>query len=256
MGFFIALQFLTVLPPAVRRPISAAELARSQAYFPLVGLFLGVLLALLDLGLRAFLPAALASGLLVVALVLLTGALHLDGFMDTLDGLFGRREPAQRLEVMKDSRAGSFGVIGVWCLLLLKYLALLSLGEGWRFGALVAIPTLSRWGMAYAIWAFPYARPQGTGHAFKEGAGWGKLLLASLAALAVAALALGSYGIALFLLAGLAVWLTGRYLVGKLGGLTGDTYGALNEVLETGGLLLLVALPGLPQLFPPLGGWL
>lgn len=246
MGFFIALQFLTWLPSPLRRAVSTVELGRAQAYFPLVGALLGVILALLDALLRTILPPTLASGLLVAALIALTGGLHLDGLIDSCDGLFTQRTPAERLAIMRDSRAGSFGVIGAAAVLLLKYAGLTALDGPMRPAALVLTPVLARWAMVYALALFPYARASGKGTAF-HGHGRRPLLVATLSA-AILAIALWPER-GLFLLAAVAIatWLAGRFIVARLGGLTGDSYGALNEMAEV--LVLIgasVAWRGLP----------
>ncbi|HAZ31950.1 MAG TPA: adenosylcobinamide-GDP ribazoletransferase, partial [Dehalococcoidia bacterium] len=102
-------------------------MGRSIGYFPLVGLVLGAVLVGIDQLLGLFLPPLLVSALLVVSLILLTGALHLDGLMDTCDGFAVRSSAAERLRVMADSRVGGFGVVGVCCLILLKYISLITM---------------------------------------------------------------------------------------------------------------------------------
>src|SRR5512137_1301144 len=158
----VALQFLTVAPlPA--RLFTPLEMGRAVGYFPMVGALLGCVLALLDRGLNAVWPASVASALVLAAWVGLTGALHLDGFLDTCDGLLGGHSPEERLRIMRDERVGAFAVTGGVLLLLVKYAALAALPG--RAPALILAPTLGRWGMALAIAAFPYARPEGLGRA-------------------------------------------------------------------------------------------
>ena len=108
----------------------------------------------IDRGLSLILPSVVVNALLIVVLIILTGALHLDGFIDTCDGLAGD-SPQRRLEIMSDSQVGAFGIVGVCGLLLLKYVALLSLPDTLRLAGLLLMPALSRWTMAYAIFAFP-----------------------------------------------------------------------------------------------------
>lgn len=246
MGFFIALQFLTWLPSPVRRPASAGELGRAQAYFPLVGFVLGVILVLLDTLLRAALPPAVAGALLVAALVALTGGLHLDGLIDSCDGLFAQRTPAERLAIMRDSRVGSFGVIGAGVVLLLKYAALVDLEGPVRPVALVLAPVLARWAMVYALAGFPYARAAGKGTAF-QGHGRRPLLVATLCAALLALALWPERGLLLLAAVAVATWLGAHFIAARLGGLTGDSYGALNELAEV--LVLIgatVAWRGLP----------
>lgn len=240
MGLLVALGFLTALPlPA--REVKPTALGRASAYFPLVGLLLGLALVALDALLGLIWPGAIADAGLVLALVLLTGGFHLDGLMDSCDGLFGRRDPARRLEIMRDSRVGSFGVLGAVCTLLLLYAALGELTRPWRWGALLVAPTLGRWAMVLAIWRFPYARPEGLGRAFKDGVGPWQVAVASLIAVAVACGALGLGGVAAFVVAGAAALLIGAFVCTRIPGLTGDSYGAINEVVQIVSLLTILA---------------
>jgi adenosylcobinamide-GDP ribazoletransferase len=240
VSFLVAVQFLTRLPTPAGLPVAGPALGRALGWFPAVGLVLGALLAAADLALGALLPRPLVDAFLLVLLALLTGGLHLDGFMDTCDGLFSLRAPADRLAIFRDSRVGSFGVVGAATLLLTQWAALGALPSAWRPAILLVTLALARWAMVYAIVAFPYGRAEGLGRRFKEQAGGRALLGATLLAGGAAALLLGLAGLAALALAAVATWLFARYCLGRLPGLTGDTYGALDELVET---LLLVALP-------------
>jgi len=246
-----ALQFLTVFPIPKRRQIGAEELGASQGYFPLVGLFLGAILAGVDWLLGFTLPVAVVNALLLIVLIILTGALHVDGFIDTCDGLVGRGTPQERWRIMSDSRVGGFGVAGAFCLLLLFYVSLSSITEPYRLIALILTPTLGRWSMVYAIFAFPYAKPAGLGVSFKEQAGWQGFTLATSVALVAAVGLFAIRGLGL-MLAGLVlmftVWLVALavalFLRGKFGGLTGDSYGAINEVTQVFVLIFFCIISG------------
>ena len=250
MKFFAALSFLTIIPVPRSRQISPAELGRSQVYFPLVGLIIGLILAGLNWLLGLFLPAAIVNGLLIVALVVISGALHLDGLADTCDGLASYKTVEARWQVMRDSRVGAFGVIGVFLLLLLKYVSLNSVPENWLMVTLVLMPVLSRWAMVYAVFSYPYARPEGLGQAFKQATSWPGLAIATLITLAAVIGLARLANVTYFYLAGLAimfgVWVIvvalAAYLKRKFDGLTGDTYGAINETVEVGVLVLVVLL--------------
>ena len=204
----------------------------------MVGIIIGLILAGLNWLLGLFLPSTVVNALLIVCLVLLSGALHLDGFIDTCDGIAGHKTPKQRWQVMRDSRTGGFGIVGACCLLLVKYISLNSVPETLLMATLVLMPVIGRWAMVYAIFAYPYARPSGLGKVFKQGASWQRFTMATLIALVVA--------IFLFQLAGLAImvgiWVIvvamAAYLKHKFSGLTGDTYGAINEVAEVCVLIL------------------
>ena len=210
-----------------------------------VGLLLGLILVAVDKGAGALFPAPLTAALLLATLVILTRGLHLDGFMDVCDGLFGGYTPERRLEIMRDSHVGAFAVVGAVSLLLLKYgalVSLLSLGVPGKEFVLLLFPTLSRWSMVLQLGVFPYVRAEGLGSPLHQGSAKLATLAALLTAI-VTSVVLGSIGGAV-LLAGLTLlaWLLGLTMAKMLGGLTGDTYGATNEIIEVVGLVAAVAL--------------
>jgi adenosylcobinamide-GDP ribazoletransferase len=242
VGLLAALQFLTVIP--IRRHFTQWEVGRSTVYFPIVGLGIGAALFGLDRLFDLFLPNALGSALLIVALVLLTGANHLDGFIDSCDGMVAGKSPQERLAIMRDSQVGSFGVIGVICLLLVKYISLVFLPGAWRMAALLLMPTLGRWAMVYAITAYPSARREGLGQSYKGHASWWGLVIATLIATAVSVVLLEILGLALLAAIWLILVVIAVFLKKRLGGLTGDTYGAINEVIEVCILILVPLIAG------------
>ena len=242
MGFLAALRFLTIIPLPWRREVSPEELGRSAVYFPVVGLIIGFLLAGWHWLLGLFLPWAVVDILVIVSLVVISGALHLDGFIDTCDGIAGHKPVEDRWRVMHDSRAGGFGVIAVCCLLLVKYVSLNNVPDSLLRVTLVLMPVLSRWAMAYAIFAYPYARPVGLGRAFKQGTRWLRFTIATLITFAVALVLLQLTGLAVMLGIWIIVAAMATYLKGKFSGLTGDTYGAVNEVAEVCVLIIILVL--------------
>jgi adenosylcobinamide-GDP ribazoletransferase len=241
-GLIGAFRFLTALPLPAERQATPATWGRGLATFPIVGLALGLILAGLDTLLGRIWPPAVVNALLILAAVLLTGGLHQDGLMDTCDGLFAPRGASERLAIMRDSRVGSFGVLGLAVVLLLKYGALGGLAPAARLPALILAPTLGRWSMAAAIWRFPYARPTGLGAAYKAAATTGRLAVATGLTIAIAAVVRGPVGLALIAVAALATLLLGSWMLRRIPGLTGDTYGAINELVETIILLALAAV--------------
>jgi len=249
-GLMAAFSMLSVLPAARGRAPEPGDLAAAVPFFPIVGSLFGLALWGAYRGLEAAgLPDLVRGALLTVLLVVLTGGLHLDGLADTCDGLAGDTRE-RRLAIMADTATGAFGVVGVTCLLLLKCAAFATLESAAALPALVLVPVLGRWAMVLALFAFPYARgPSGLGYYFKEGARWPALVVAT-AFVAGPALALLPAGVAAGA-AGLAGVLTlglGRWMSARLGGLTGDVYGAVCEVVETASLItvpLLVRTAGL-----------
>lgn len=262
---FIALQFLTSTPTIVRRELSTVEVGRSMTYFPVVGLALGLTLGLTDLLFISLLPLPLASAWTITLMLLFTRALHLDGLMDAADGLFGGWTPERRLAIMRDSRIGGFGALAAGADLLLRFAALATLTEEMRIIAIVVSVTLGRWALVFATWAFPYARPDGMGSAFKRHFSGRRFFMATFSTLALLigfgsllgmSLPLATYStIVVFGLALVVAFAAGRFVRGKLPGQTGDTYGATNELVEIAVLTLFlalqkIALEGSASVFP------
>lgn len=244
----VALSFLTILPVGPAR--LPERLAPARSWFPFVGLLLGGCLALLDTGLRRAFPVSLASVLDLAALIVVTRGLHVDGFLDSCDALFGGMSRERRLEILRDPRVGAFALAGGVCLLLATWAALAALRPPMRPWVFVLFPCLSRWGILLAMYRHPYARPKGLGAAFKEGSSPWHLAAGMATAALAGALVAGWAGLALFSVATLAAIAAGRWMSGLLGGLTGDSYGAVNEIAALAVLLLAVALAGhAPSLF-------
>ncbi|MDF2720786.1 MAG: cobS [Paenibacillus sp.] len=249
-----AFQFLTRFPIRLQLNYTDDLFRRSAAYYPLVGAVLGVLLATAGWLLGLALPAAPAAVLLVALWAGATGALHMDGLMDTADGLLSHRSRERMLEIMKDSRVGAMGVIAGVLLALMKFALLVSLLPHTQLflGFAVIAPLWSRWFVVWAIAGWPYAREgQGLGALFAKvglreafhATCWA-LLLSLLALLAVGLpwwqVVAGTIGLAI--VAGALGYGLARKMAAKLGGLTGDTYGALAELLECAVLLVAVVL--------------
>jgi adenosylcobinamide-GDP ribazoletransferase len=236
---FLALQFLTVLPPLVRRAPRPDDFGRSEAFFPLVGLLLGACLAAVDQALTPLVAPLVRDVALVALLAILTGALHLDGVIDTFDGAFAAATPERRLEIMRDPRAGSYGVVAVVLLLALKIAALGSLPPSLRVPALIVAPGLGRWGIVLVTATFAYARPEGMGRDFKASIRAVHVAVAALILLGVTMLAAGPGVVLVWAGVSAAALLAGRWIAGRLGGLSGDVYGAICETTETGVLVVL-----------------
>lgn len=235
-----AVGFLTIIPMP-SRPLPASVLARSAAFFPLVGAALGAMLGGIGWLLDGVLPRGPVAALLLALGVILTGALHLDGLMDTADGAFGGRTRERRLEIMRDSRVGSFGVLAGALALLLQFACLTELAGEDRLRAIVAALVASRWAMVIALSAFAPARADGLGAGMRAVAGRGSLIASSIATIVLLAAA-GPPGPAAMIAAGIVALGGGILLARRLGGLTGDSYGAIAVVAETAALLAAVAV--------------
>jgi adenosylcobinamide-GDP ribazoletransferase len=241
--FPLALTFLTKLPWPWRGEAAPADLARAMFWFPWVGAILGLIFLGAWEGLARVLPPPAVAALLVCLSVLVTGGLHLDGLADTVDGLGGGHTPEERRRIMKDSRVGAFGVLGLIVALLVKFAFFLAAGEQGLRAGFVLFPVLSRWGMVHLAYLSDYARPEGgLGQAMTSGVSEKVAAGAAFSALGLAVLLTGFQGLALMAGAAGLVWLAGRYFRRTLGGVTGDVLGAVNEILEVavlGGVLLL-----------------
>jgi len=235
MGFLAALGFLTILPIPKRAKLQPAG---SLPYFPLVGFILGLLLAGLSYGLGQLLPEGVTAALLVIFLAVITGGHHLDGLADTFGGLRGKSREA-RLGLMAETGASAAGVAAVSLLLLAKYLAL---RQAAVIPSLVLAPTLARSTVLSAIFVFPPARIAGMGYTFKQGLGWRGLTAATLLPLLAAIIVAGLNGLILGAVLYIVTFGFGYYLYRKLGGLTGDTYGALIETGEALAFILFILL--------------
>ena len=240
-GFLIALTFLTRLPlPAPKVEVSSEEFSKSYRYYPLVGLVIGLFLWLLAKGLTPYFPPLVLGALLLVAELVLTGGLHLDGFMDSMDGLLSARSPERILEIMKDSRIGAHACMALVGLLLLKFALLASLSPS-QFPLLLVMPMLSRWVFQIGVIGFPYARPQGLGQGIHETTHWIPFLLTGGVVLGISVLLTGFAGLITFGVCVITVTLWSTKISSLLGGLTGDLYGAIIELSEV--VCLIAAFP-------------
>jgi adenosylcobinamide-GDP ribazoletransferase len=241
-----AIQFLTVLPVG-RGPGPAPEdLSRSMALFPVVGALQGGLLVAIDIALSLALPRSVVTAVVLLALVLTNGGLHLDGFADTVDGLAGGKTPEDRLRIMRDSSTGAVGAALLSLLILIKYLALRDVPDGAREAVVLLFPMAGRWSMVPMARFSGYARSTGGVGAAFAGNTSSTLVKATLIAAGLIGVALGFRSIALLVPIGAAAWLASAFFKRKLGGVTGDVFGFQSEVGEALFILLALWDPKLP----------
>lgn len=243
-SFLLALQMLTriyIKHIPYDEKDASRDASRSVLYFPIIGLLLGTIMTFLAFLFNFAFPNAVVAGLIVIGMVILSGGLHMDGFMDTLDGILSGRPREKKLEIMKDSRVGSFGALGAICLLLLKYSLVISIPETQLYCLLLLMPILSRWAMSYAVVSFPYARKEGFGMNHSR-AGKFELAISTIITLILAFLISGLGGLISMILILFLAWFLCIKIVKQLGGLTGDAYGAVNETMEVSVLLLFFPL--------------
>lgn len=236
--FFGAVRFFTRLPVPGWVGHSAEALNRSARYFPAVGLLVGGIGALVFLGAMQLWPQPVAVLLSMAATIYATGAFHEDGLSDTVDGLGGGWDKLRILEIMKDSRVGSYGAIGIAMMLFAKFTALgeiyAAYGLAALAGALIAGHALSRFASTALIYTLEYVREDETSKSkpLAKRMARGELALAALLGLAPSALVPWPQAAVAWLLVAVAAWLAARYFVKRIGGYTGDCLGATQQVAE------------------------
>ena len=234
----IAFGLMTTLPFRLPDDWSEGDSGRAAVWYPLVGSVIGALTWLAWKGATFVFPPLMAGIVTLVVWVLLTGGLHLDGLADCCDGFFASASPERRLEIMKDPQVGAFGVIGLILILFLKAAALASLSTGISFGILLAA-SLARWCILPAG-LLPLARSTGMGADFASGFRRSFIVWGAMIPLALMVM-LGLRGVLAVLVgvgtAALVLWLAKI----RIGGVTGDVFGMIVEIVETAVLLAFVA---------------
>jgi adenosylcobinamide-GDP ribazoletransferase len=240
--FFIALQFLTIIPLPFTVRCEEKDLGRAMAFFPLVGLVIGGGLAGVNHLLGAVIPSPLRDLLLVTALTVATGALHLDGLADVCDGIAARGSRERFLAVMKDSRIGAVGAVALILSLLLKYQALALIPGGIKHAVLFLFPMIARFSQVQMAIGARRARTDGLGAAFAGGVGMTPFGIAAVTAVAAAWYLLELRGVLCILLSCLLTWLLRGWSHRRLGGITGDVIGCVSELNEIAVLLAMLVL--------------
>lgn len=232
MDFLLALQFLTVLPVKIAN-VKEKRLANALIYFPLAGLLLGLILAGIDnlLNILHFAPLAVNT-ILVVALASLTGGLHLDGLADTIDAFLSRKNKEEMLKIMRDAHIGAMGVISLICIILLKIALLNSVGISLKTVTLLLMCTLSRWSLVWAIYLFPCARQDGKAKVFIQGINSRIFIFSTIIASGCALMIWQLKGLFIIVIVATGIYAIGKFINNKIGGITGDTLGAINELSE------------------------
>ncbi len=231
-SLLLAFQFLTIFPIKLKH-VKQKEIASSLMFFPFVGLVIGLLLCGLNVLLEYLHFSQLALNvILVVALVVITGGMHLDGLSDTLDGFWSARSKEDILRIMRDPHIGVMGVLSLICIILLKVVLLNSLGSVYKIIGLLLLCIISRWTAVLAMYLFNYARSDGKAKIFIDGINSKIFFSSTLSAIAFAFVIWGWNGISiLFVVAGLS-YLICNNAKRKIGGITGDILGALIEISE------------------------
>ncbi len=231
--FLAALTLLTIAPVPSHWSLPTTNPGKSLAWFPLVGAVLGIILALALSLLRIVSSELIASALVLALWAALTGALHLEGVADSGDGLLSTAPREKRLDIMRDPRIGAFGAIALGIVLITKFAAIASLRDA-LFLALA--PILARWAMVLAA-TFPLARSDGMAARFSEGLSRREISIATVFTVFGAA-AFGWRGVIAWVAATVVVVALARIAQSRLGGMTGDVYGAIGELTEIAVLLV------------------
>jgi adenosylcobinamide-GDP ribazoletransferase len=232
--FFAALRFFTRLPVPAWVGHSSEQLNHAARYFPLVGIIVGAIGAAITLAAMQLWPMPLGVLLGMAATLLATGAFHEDGLADTIDGFGGGWTREQVLAIMKDSRIGSYGAIGIGLALLAKFEALSALPAATLFAALVAGHAASRFASTTLIFFLDYARDDASAKSkpLATRMGKGEFAAASLFGLAPCLLLPATQAAVALALVALVAVLAARHFVKRIGGYTGDCLGAVQQLAE------------------------
>jgi adenosylcobinamide-GDP ribazoletransferase len=240
--FILAWQLLTVIP-IKQISWNDEDLRGSMLFFPIVGLLLGGIIYIANRILLPLFHGPLTDLMLLLLLTILTGGLHLDGFADTVDGLAGGKDREETLAIMKDGRVGAFAVIGLMFIIGAKFLALDALPDGIKGKVLLLFPVIGRWSMVLGAAVSKSARLEG---------GLGKPYLGNLGPMTISGASAACFVIAVTLFrwngllvpaaVGTVIFLMVAYIHRRIGGITGDVLGALNEIGEAFMLVLMVGV--------------
>lgn len=240
-NFLLSIQFLTIINIKDNITIYEDRLGKAVIFFPVVGVLIGLILIIISRSLSLWLPIALTDAFILIALLIITGGLHIDGFADTIDGFAGGKDKEDILRIMKDSRIGTFGVAGLIMLLMTKYLAIQSLPIDSKYLILTVMPAFGRWSVLPMGFLFKYARTEGgTGKAFAEHIKLKEFIIGTVLSLIIVISLLGVKGFLMITVVFIVTLLIGRYSEGKINGITGDVFGATIEINEL--IILILSL--------------
>ncbi len=249
-GFILNIQFLTRIPVPVKVNYDDRTFAAGSVFAPLIGLLIGLISVGIYLlsGMMGKLP--LAIFLAVAAEIAVTGGLHLDGLADTFDGLFSYRDRERSLAIMKDSRLGTSGAIGLILVLVMKYIILMSLPEKYLVACIAAMPVLSRMTISWSAGLSPYARKgeKGMAAGLVERTGPVEIIISTILAFIVGLLLLRLAAVPLVMIVIAFTLVMVLYVKSRIGGITGDVIGAIIELSEVMFLLSVLVLDKLYSL--------
>lgn len=240
--FFTALQFLTRLPVPRVSPSTEEQIGKAAAFFPVVGVIVGGSAALVFLLLQHVVPFSASVLCAIIFGAFLTNGFHEDGLADTFDGFGGGWTKERTLEIMRDSRIGTYGALALIFTILgkLTFLSSLPQGQIWRW--LIVAHTASRWTILPLCAWLPYARAEGQGKLVAKQVGVLEIIVGTFTLLLVFILLPWQAALAALLVTTLVTLLSGLYFRARLQGITGDCLGATNQLTEVGLYLTAVIL--------------
>jgi adenosylcobinamide-GDP ribazoletransferase len=246
------IQFMTIIPLPLKGEPEERDFAGGVIYMPLVGILVGALIATVNFGASKLFTPLISATLTIIAAVIITGGLHLDGLADTFDGLFSHRSREKMLEIMKDSRLGTMGALALILVLFIKILSLGDISYAERLRALLIVPVIGRMTVSWAAGLTQYARPEGgMGGAMINHTGRKEILVSTLLTAVIVLGLMGFRGIVPLLSAILFSTIFALSVARRLGGATGDTLGCTIELSEALVLLMIILQD---RLFPVQGG--
>ena len=255
-AFLIGLQFLTRITITTQTEWTEENFGKSVKFFPLIGAVIGIISAALT-GIFLIITAEnlpiLAGAIVFTLPIIITGGIHCDGFIDSVDGLFSGREREKILEIMKDSRVGAFGAVGLVLLAILEFATLIELIKisiAWSLAAIFSAPIISRLMMVVTIGKFPYARREGMGKSFAKYTTRQTIFFALIETFLILTPII-FFDVEIFLTEILAAIISlgftfyfGNFAIKKISGVTGDIYGAVSTLVELIVLIIFLLIKG------------
>jgi len=243
-SFLLSLQFLTIIPVRIRN-FEERKMTRAAVFFPVVGSILGIFLTFIyEACLKYGFSSLASSTVCVVALIILTGGMHLDGLADTLDALGSSKDRQTMLAIMREPATGALGAVALVCVIISKIVFLSEIPREFVPAALIFMTTFSRWSQVLIIACFPYARKDGKASIFAKGRSPRLCAAATIFTILAAIVLRPALGLAVFCLAGCFSYFCAKTIDRMIGGYTGDTLGAVTETTETFILLCILITKG------------
>ena len=231
-NLLLMIQLFTKFPIKKEIEFDQDEFSRGVIFFPVIGLLIGSVAYAVAYLTGLIFSREIAVLCMIVSVILFTGALHLDGLADTMDGILSARKREQMLIIMKDSRIGTHGVLALLGVISMKYLFLLEVAPKNFLSVVLALPIIGRTTMGILLWGTRYAREEGLGNLFIGKTSPRESIITGVIGFLMVGVILGLSGIAAFCLVIMVVGLFRIQVEGLLGGITGDVLGAMNELSE------------------------